>query len=331
MRAGQSALGHDLRFVEAPRRSLRVAAQHASQGQGSARAVPAGHVLPAQQGKPEHWFSDAQLRQLHGQRARSSATHSSGRSTAVRTQQSCTTGIRRPGNSIAGEYRYVSLGGSGNLRSDFLNEHPIQYETVDGDQVDQPGRRSFRMNGNMNQSLGGRWYAQAQADYSSDLTVDQLYSTDITRASRRNRSYGGSVSGTTKGLRMTGRYDRNEYFAENGTSSLRGNSPRLTLARPDRLIRGLPIYASLNSEFIMLRQRQYNKDHVISDNDDINRFDIVPSDSLPFQQAAVPDVQHQHAVPQHVLVRQPHARSRRQLRAGDGAHQPAIPRDELPT
>ena len=110
----------------------------------------------------------------------------------------------KTGQSVAGEYRYVSLGGSGNLRSDFLNEHPIQYVTVDGDEVNQPGRRSFRAYGNMSQSLGGRWYAQGQADYSSDLTVDQLYSTDITRASRRNRSFGGSVSGTTKGLARHG-------------------------------------------------------------------------------------------------------------------------------
>ena len=165
----------------------------------------------------------------------------------------------KTGQSIAGDYRYVSLGGSGNLRSDFLNEHPIQYVTVDGDQVDQPGRRSFRAYGNMSQSLGGRWYAQGQADYSSDLTVDQLYSTDINRASRRNRSFGGSVSGTTKGLRVTGRYDRNEYFADNGTSSLRSNSPRVSLVRPDRLIGGLPIYASFNSEFVSLKQRQYEK------------------------------------------------------------------------
>ena len=186
------------------------------------------------------------------------------------------------GQSIAGEYRYVSLGGSGNLRSDFLNEHPISYLTVDGDEVAQPGRRSFRMNGNLSQRLGGSWYAQGQADYSSDLTVDQLYATDITRASRRNRSFGGSVGGTTKGLRVTGRYDRNEYFAENGTSSLRSNSPRMNIARPDRLIGPLPIYASVNSEFVMLKQRQYNEDRVVRNNNDITRLDLVPALRFPF-------------------------------------------------
>ncbi|MSO56689.1 MAG: LPS-assembly protein LptD [Acidobacteria bacterium] len=188
----------------------------------------------------------------------------------------------KSGQSIAGEYRYVSLGGAGNLRSDFLNERPISYVTADGDQVDQPGRRSFRMFGNLSQSLGGSWYAQGQSDYSSDLTVDQLYSTDITRASRRNRSYGGSVSGTTKGLRVTGRYDRNEYFADNGDSSLRANAPRINVARPDRLIGRLPIYASVNSEYVRLQQQQFDKDRVVTRNDGIDRLDVIPAIRFPF-------------------------------------------------
>ena len=190
----------------------------------------------------------------------------------------------KTGQSVAGEYRYVSLGGSGNLRSDFLNEHPLSYRTADGDEVDQPGRRSFRAYGNMSQSLGGRWYAQGQADYSSDLTVDQLYSTDINRASRRNRSFGGSVSGTSKGLRFTGRYDRNEYFADNGESSLRANSPRISVARPDRLLGRLPIYFSVNSEYVTLLQRRYEKNRELREdgNQDISRLDVSPTVRFPF-------------------------------------------------
>ncbi|HKY20635.1 MAG TPA: putative LPS assembly protein LptD [Vicinamibacterales bacterium] len=188
----------------------------------------------------------------------------------------------KTGQSIAGDYRYVSLGGAGNFHSDFLNERPIKEVTVSGNQVDRPGRRSFRMNGNLSQNLGGSWYAQGQADYSSDLTVDQLYSTDITRASRRNRSFGGSVSGTTKGLRVTGRYDRNEYFADNGESSLRANAPRISVARPDRLIGRLPIYASVSSEFVRLQQQRFNKDRVTTRNDGINRLDVIPAIRFPF-------------------------------------------------
>jgi LPS-assembly protein len=192
----------------------------------------------------------------------------------------------KTGQAIAGEYRYVSLGGSGNLRTDFLNEHPTTFVGTDGEEVEQEGRRSSRTYGNLSQSLGGSWYAQGRADYSSDLAVDRLYESDIARASRRTRNFGGSVSGTTKGIRVTGTYDRNEYFAENSTSSLRGTSPRINVARPDRLLPGLPVYASVNSEFVRIEQRQFNSDRTLQKDDGLDRFDIVPAVRFPFNKLA---------------------------------------------
>ncbi len=191
----------------------------------------------------------------------------------------------KTGQSIAGEYRYVSLGGSGNLRTNFLNERPITY-LIDGDELQQPGRRTFGAYGNLSQSLGGSWYAQGRADYSSDLTVDQLYSTDIASASRRTRSYGGSVSGTTKGIRVTGIFDRQEYFAENATSSVRGNSPRVNVVRPDRLIGRLPIYASMTSEYVRIDSKAFDNERVATVNDGLHRFDIVPAVRFPFNKLA---------------------------------------------
>ena len=190
----------------------------------------------------------------------------------------------KTGQSIAGEYRYVSLGGSGNFRSSLLNERPISY-TFDGDDIEQPGRRSFNAFGNLSQSLGGSWYAQGRADYSSDLTVDQLYSTDIARASRRTRSYGGSASGTTKGIRLTGIFDRNEYFAENGSSSVRGNNPRINVSRPDRLIGRLPVYASVTSEYVRIESKQYSKTSEPTSNG-LHRMDIIPAVRFPFNKLA---------------------------------------------
>jgi LPS-assembly protein len=186
------------------------------------------------------------------------------------------------GQSIAGEYRYASLGGSGNFRSDFLTERPTRFVTADGDPIEEEGRRTFRSYGNLSQRLGGSWYAQGRADYSSDLAVDQIYSTDIARASRRTRNFGGSLSGTALGLRVTGTYDRNEYFAENGTSSLRGNAPRVNIVRPDRLIPGLPIYTSVNTEYVHLQSNLYDADHVLQRKDGLDRLDIVPAIRFPF-------------------------------------------------
>ena len=190
----------------------------------------------------------------------------------------------KTGQSIAGEYRYVSISGAGNFRSSLLNERPISY-LVDGDPVEQAGRRSFNAFGNLSQSLGGTWYAQGRADYSSDLTVDQLYSSDIARASRRTRSYGGSVSGTTKGLRVTGIFDRNEYFAENGSSSVRGNNPRINVQRPDRLLGGLPVYASVTSEYVRIESKQFSANAPTISNG-LHRFDVTPALRFPYNKIA---------------------------------------------
>ncbi|HET9467822.1 MAG TPA: putative LPS assembly protein LptD [Vicinamibacterales bacterium] len=192
----------------------------------------------------------------------------------------------KTGQAIAGEYRYVSLGGSGNIRTDFLNEKAITFTDLDGRETEQPGRRTFRTYGNLSQSLGGSWYAQGQADYSSDLTVDRLYDSDIARATRTNRSYGGSVSGTAKGLRVTGTYNRNEYFAENGTSSLRGTAPRINVARPDRLLPGLPVYASVTSEYVRIEQKTYKTDRTLDANEGLDRIDIAPAIRFPFNKLA---------------------------------------------
>ena len=192
----------------------------------------------------------------------------------------------KTGQAVAGEYRYVSLGGTGNMRTDFLDEHPTTVVDTDGTETEQPGRRAFRTYGNLSQQLGGSWYAQGRADYSSDLSVDRVYDSDIARASRRTRNYGGSVSGTTKGIRVTGTFDRNEYFAENSTSSLRGTLPRVNVSRPDRLIPGLPVYASVNSEFVRIEQKQFRADRTLQRNDGLNRFDIVPAVRFPFNKLA---------------------------------------------
>ena len=208
--------------------------------------------------------------------------------------------LSKTGQAVSGEYRYVSLGGTGNFRTNFLDEHPTAF-VIDGEPVEQPGRRAFGAYGNLSQSLGRTWYAQARADYSSDLTVNQLYSTDIARASQRTRSYGSSISGTTKGIRVTGTYDRNEYFAENFTSSVRGNTPRINAVRPDRLIGRLPVYASVTSEYLRIESQTRDADGTPTRSDGLHRMDITPGHSIPVQQAGVSGHQHDRALPEHVL------------------------------
>ena len=193
----------------------------------------------------------------------------------------------KTGQAVAGEYRYVSLGGAGNIRTDFLNEHPITFIGTDGEEVEQPGRRSFRTYGNLSQSLGGSWYAQARADYSSDLTVDQLYDTDIARATRRTRSYGGSVSGTTKGIRVTGHLRSQRIFRrELDLIAARDVAPH------QRRPAGSPSAGIARLRIGELGVRAHRAEtvrrgsHVLNQDEGLHRFDIVPAVRFPFNKLA---------------------------------------------
>ena len=124
----------------------------------------------------------------------------------------------KTGQAVAGEYRYVSLGGTGNVRTDFLDEHPTTFIDTDGTEVDQPGRRTSALRQPQPESrrlvvrAGTRGLLQRPGCRSA------------LRLGHRARNAAheelrGSVSGTTKGVRLTGTFD--------GTST----SPRTRLRR----------------------------------------------------------------------------------------------------
>jgi hypothetical protein len=94
------------------------------------------------------------------------------------------------------------------------------------------------------------------------------------------------LSGTTKGIRITGTYDRNEYFAENSTSSVRGNTPRINVVRPDRLLPGLPVYASVTSEYLRIESKGRNAEGTLTRNDGLHRIDVTPAVRFPFNKLA---------------------------------------------
>jgi LPS-assembly protein len=189
----------------------------------------------------------------------------------------------KTGQQVAGEYRYVSLVGSGNVRTSFLNEHPrIYVDPVTGSESPQDGRKSYSLTGGLSQGLGHGWYGQARADFASSQVVKQTYSTDITQLSSHNRSLGGSVTGSVKTLRLTGTYDRNENFGPDGSSALRGNAPRVNISRPDRLMPGLPVYYTVGSDYVHLVNEGFDQDRTRTRKDDIDRLDVVPVIRFPY-------------------------------------------------
>ena len=217
----------------------------------------------------------------------------------------------KTGQAVAGEYRYVSLGGSGNIRTDFLNEHPTTFVGTDGEPVEQEGRRTFRTYGNLSQSLGGSWYAQARADYSSDL----LSIASMTRTSRGRhgargatadrraaRPKGSALPAPTIGTSISPRTRRHRCAAHAPRINVvpAGSSPAGTAGvRVGEL--GVRPHRAEDSS---------TQTHALSRDEGLHRFDIVPAVRFPFNKLAFHDIQHDSAVPQHVLVAEPARRNR---------------------
>ena len=101
LRAADAALAAHVGHGDAEPRTLRVADELVVQGEVRAGAVPSDLLLPDQQGGPRDGLPDAVVRHVHDQRARRSATPSSGPSTAARMRRSSTTGSRRPARASA--------------------------------------------------------------------------------------------------------------------------------------------------------------------------------------------------------------------------------------
>jgi hypothetical protein len=73
---------------------------------------------------------------------------------------------------------------------------------------------------------------------------------------------------------------------------VRGNSPRINIVRPDRLLGKLPIYASVTSEYVKIDSKVIDKNRADTDpltdqlNQGLHRFDIVPAVRFPFNKLA---------------------------------------------
>jgi LPS-assembly protein len=197
----------------------------------------------------------------------------------------------KTGQQVSGEYRYVSLLGSGTLNTRYLNERPTTYEDpVTGAENPQDGRKTYFLNGGLSQGLGRGWFAQGRAGYTSNQIVRQIYSTKPRDLGSRTRFLGGSVSGSAKTLRLTGTYDRNEYFDPDQNSSLRSNGPRINVSRPDRLLPSLPVYYSIGSDYVHLINQGFDAEHVQTRIGDeaTNPYPIVRQACVPAAGRGVP-------------------------------------------
>jgi LPS-assembly protein len=187
----------------------------------------------------------------------------------------------KTGQGYGSEYRYIRGAGSdGTFRFYNLREHGATYTGTGGVETVTPERTSYEMRGAMSQRLGKSLRARARVDYFSSLEVQQTYFMNVYDASRRQRTYSASLSGTWREYNIVGTYDHSEYFYGSTSSSLRGGTPRLVVNRGERPLFGSPVYFSLNGEFNHMDVERKNDTTFIDQG--LTRYDLQPRIRVPF-------------------------------------------------
>jgi LPS-assembly protein len=190
--------------------------------------------------------------------------------------------FKQRGQGFGAEYRYIEGPGStGYAKFYNLREHESTYTDSSGNESVLPARTSYEVRSSVSQSLGRRWTARGRVDYFTDITVNQTYNTDIYDTSRSSRTYGGGVNGSVAGFTVNGSYDRTEYFAGVGDSTVTGYSPRVSVARNEKPLFGAPLYFSVNTEFAGLVRQSRSNDEIVDDRG-LRRLDVMPVIRIPF-------------------------------------------------
>jgi lipopolysaccharide assembly outer membrane protein LptD (OstA) len=177
------------------------------------------------------------------------------------------------------EYRYIASPQSqGDFRVYALKEKSTTYESASGPVTD-PARTSYRLAGNVTQSLPYNLRARGRLDYFSNITTEQLYDNNLYQATYSTRILSGGVSGAWRALSVSGNYNRSESFYNATDSFVSGSAPGVTASYSGQRLAMLPVYASVNVDASRVLWEQRFAD---SSNDfGLGKVDLLPSLRAP--------------------------------------------------
>jgi LPS-assembly protein len=142
----------------------------------------------------------------------------------------------KTGQGFGGDFRYVAGPQSfGNGRVKIIRQKALK-DTAGA--VTTPARQSFEVRGDLLQTLPGRIRLQAQANFFSDATTQQLYQVDLAAFSQRSRTFGADASGSWGRLRASAQAQRSDLFYGTTTASSQRQLPRVNLSLSEAPIRG---------------------------------------------------------------------------------------------
>jgi hypothetical protein len=163
------------------------------------------------------------------------------------------------------------------LRTYLIDEHEA---VINGSPI-QP-RRNYNVTGSLTQRLPLGLRARAQAEYFTDIGVQQLYQQGIYQATNRRRSYGGNVSGSWGPYLVSGTFDRSEVFYDplGNSSTVNGSAPRITFSRSERPLGATSVYVGATGEYAALVRRNKSPDRL--EDRGLQRLDVTPQIRVPF-------------------------------------------------
>lgn len=179
------------------------------------------------------------------------------------------------GQGYGTEYRWLrSATNSGNLRAYRLMQKSA---TVNGTSV--PESRSLLVNGSVNQDLPFRLKGRARIDYSSNLTLNQLYTQDVFNATQSQSTWNANVAGSWRFVNASLTAQRSEQFFNADQSRVTGSMPSLTAGVSNRRLGPLPIFFALQSE--ASRPLYIFKNGEDENDQSMGRFDFTPTLRMP--------------------------------------------------
>jgi len=188
------------------------------------------------------------------------------------------------GQGTGAEYRHIgSQGSGGNFRAYFLNETESTF-SHNGFDFALPARRSYELRGDLRQPITSNITARGNIDFFSDVTVQQMYHTNIFDASNRQRNLSGNISGTFGAYLLSGTFDANETFFGDHSATLWGNGPSISFGQGQRAIPNTPLYYSFDSQYVkLLRRTTFDPGGDETQlNAGLHRVDVNPTLQIPF-------------------------------------------------
>ncbi|HEV8396998.1 MAG TPA: putative LPS assembly protein LptD [Vicinamibacterales bacterium] len=190
----------------------------------------------------------------------------------------------RSGQGGGAEYRYIENGqSSGNVKVYRFARKQTEYDS-NGATVSLPANTSIDVQSAVNHRITQQLRARARVDYFSDILTQQLYHQDIYQATRSTRVIDGSLSGTFGLMSASAQYSRNEYLTGTTSSSVYGSTPRLAASIAPQMLFGTPIYASANTEYAFIPNRQLgdvNGHREVLSDTSLGKWDVAPSLRVP--------------------------------------------------